>query len=279
MLIPQTWPWTRKGQLDNFEPFCCLHLGTRLYLSEMTVQIFPQLQVIDCWQTLGGVWSSPSWTTKSIHDSLVNSLFSEKTIPIDDWLIFQHLPIYELVLFPMIFPCFFSHSYPQPWGFPTWVFVISRDPGPHVCECGPGLLPRWSHKGHRELSKGVVLVVLSLEAGLGKCSSWSSWKKTTPGFHRCGTSTICSLFFLGFYNYGYFLVFHIYVNVYGVSIQRCVYIYGTVYIYIHTYSWWMKVGWLLGWSNGDVFWMLFFFTIKQKLGISWSIVETYVQYL
>lgn len=103
-----------------------------------------------------------------------------KNIPIDDWLIFQHLPIYELVLFPMIFPFFFSHSYPQPWGFPTWVFVISRDPGPHVCERGPGLLPRWSHKGHRELSKGVVLVVLSLEAGLGKCSSWSSWKKNNP---------------------------------------------------------------------------------------------------
>jgi hypothetical protein len=59
----------------------------------------------------------------------------------------------------------------------------------------------------------------------------------------------------------------------------CIYIYTVPYIYIHTYSWWMKVGWLLGWSNGDVFWMLSFFTIKQKLGISWSIVETYVQYL
>ena len=119
MLIPQTWPWTRKGQLENFEPFCCLHLGTRLYLSEMTVQIFPQLQVIDCWQTLGGVWSSPSWTTTSIHDSLVNSLFSEKNHP-DRWLV--DLPtssnIWTFLIFPMIFPCFFKPFLSPSLGFP-----------------------------------------------------------------------------------------------------------------------------------------------------------------
>jgi len=40
-----------------------------------------------------------------------------------------------------------------------------------------------------------------------------------------------AFFFLGFYNYGYFLVFHVHVNVYRVSIQRC----GTVSIYIYTH--------------------------------------------
>ena len=197
MLIPQTWPWTRKGQLENFEPFCCLHLGTRLYLSEMTAQIFPQLQVIDCWQTLGGVWSSPSWTTTSIHDSLVNSLFSEKTSrSMIGWSsnIFQYMNLF----FSPRYSHFFSHSYPQPWGFPTWVFVISRDPGPHVCEPVPGLLPRWSHKGRRELSKGVVLVVLSLEAGLGKCSSWSSWKKQPLDFIDVEHQPFVAFFFWGF---------------------------------------------------------------------------------
>ena len=59
--------------------------------------------------------------------------FLKKNIPIDDWLIFQHLPIYELVLFPMIFPFFFSHSYPQPWGFPTWVFFLYPQPSRAAC--------------------------------------------------------------------------------------------------------------------------------------------------
>lgn len=50
-----------------------------------------------------------------------------KNIPIDDWLIFQHLPIYELVLFPTIFPFFLAILIPNPGVSPlgcSWYRVI-----------------------------------------------------------------------------------------------------------------------------------------------------------
>ena len=74
-----------------------------------------------------------------------------------------------------------------------------------------------------------------LKLGLVSVAAEAAEKKQPLDFIDVEHQPFVAFFFLGFYNYGYFLVFHIYVNIYGVSIQRCVYIYTVPYIYIYTH--------------------------------------------